>query len=164
MKLLADRGHERIAHVTYRADATAYDIAAKRAGYEDGIDRASLSYRKILAFAHAPDKRVLDEVLACSPRPTAVMASESTLGLAIVRTAAERGVSIPEELALISFDDGDLGDVTTPRMSSVHAFGAELGRLAVRAMLGRLDGDVTERVDEVLPCEIVERESTARRP
>lgn len=156
VRRFAKAGHRHIALATYRHDAASFDLAEKERGYLDAIEELGLTPR-IVHRTSADDAQLTRQILALEPRPSAVVASESTIGLALVGSAPGLGLRIPQDLALASFDDGDVGSFTQPRMSSIHAFGEELATLAVDRMIGRLDGRITGRIDDLLPCPYLER-------
>jgi DNA-binding LacI/PurR family transcriptional regulator len=156
VRRFAKAGHTRIALATYRHDDASFDLAEKERGYLEAIEELDLPPR-ILRLAGLADEQIVHQLLALNPRPTALVGSESTLGLAVVRHGPGLGLRIPEDLAVAAFDDGDIGSFTRPQMSSIHAFGEELAQLAVERMIGRLDGRITGRINDVLPCPCIER-------
>lgn len=156
VRRFAKAGHQHIALATYRHDATSFDLAEKERGYLEAIEELGLQPR-VLHRTSPAEEQLTQQLLALTPRPTAVVASESTIGLALVRSAPGLGLRIPQDLAVTSFDDGDIGSFTQPQMSSIHAFGEELATLAVERMIGRLDGRITGRIDDILPCPSIER-------
>lgn len=156
VRRFAKAGHSRIALATYRHDDASFDLAEKERGYLEAVEELGLTPR-ILRLPGPADEQLAQQLLGLSPRPTALVATESTLGLAVVRYGPGIGLRIPQDLAVASFDDGDVGSFTQPQMSSIHAFGEELARLAVERMIGRLDSRFTGRIDDVLPCPFIER-------
>lgn len=160
VRVLADRGHECIAYLSYNHGDHGYDLIEKEAGYAEAIGSVGLAYERVIRQDYFKTGDTVQKLLALRPRPTAVVAAESTLGLAVIRQAPHLNVNIPRDLALIAFDDGNAGLDTYPTMSSLQAFGEQVGRLAVEKLLERIDGKVEERIECVLPCELVERESS----
>lgn len=152
-------GHRRIALATYHLTAEAYDLVEKEAGYADAMAELGLA-GQVLRLAYPPEAKAAQLVLDAEPRPTAVVCSESTLGLALIGHGPGLGLSLPQDLAIVAFDDGDLGLYTRPAMSSIAAFGEELAHHAVQRLLDRLDGTLTERIDDRLPCTFSERASS----
>jgi len=73
-------------------------------------------------------------------RPDAVFAANNTLALAVLRAARVLGVRIPEDCALIGFDDVDWMAVSDPPLSTVAQPIYELGSTAARLLLERLGG------------------------
>jgi DNA-binding LacI/PurR family transcriptional regulator len=164
VRRLAALGHQQIALVSYERGIYEYDLEAKESGYVTAIQELGQrpNILRIAGAAGLANDQVARALTKLSPRPTAVVATESTLGLAILRDAAACGIRIPDDLALISFDDGDVGALTQPAMSSIHAFGAELAQLAVNRLVALLEKQNVYRIDESIPCSYIERASTGK--
>ena len=160
VRRLAAQGHRKITLATYQPTNKDFDLIEKERGYGEAIATLGLEPH-ILRMPTIPGEQLASLIHKISPRPTAVVATESTLGLSIMQHASKLGLRIPTDLAVISFDDGDHGAFTQPPMSSIHAFGEELAHLAVKRMVELLDGVIKERINETLPCAYVERESSA---
>jgi LacI family transcriptional regulator len=82
----------------------------------------------------------------------------------VFKVCRELGVSIPDDLSLVSFHDADWTSVTTPPVTVVRQPVYALGETAARLLVERLKGnrDAAERV--VLQTELVERASIADAP
>lgn len=152
-------GHRRIALATYRYDGPTYDLDEKELGYASASAALGLT-GQILRLGHPDEPAIAARILACDPRPSAVVCTESTLAMHLVSQAPGMGLSLPRDLAIITFDDSDLGLLTTPTLSSIVAFGEELATHAVRRLLDRLDGKISGRIKDVLPCPFIERASS----
>ncbi len=153
VKFFVDKGHKKIAFATPRQGTEDHDVNEKKQGYLQGMADAGLEVDVIAGT---------EDLIATikKHKPTAVIAAESTYGILIMREAPAAGFSIPDDLAVISFDDGDVGNFTQPSMSSIHAFGEELAELAVEKLLDKLDGHLNEQIDVTLPCPFIERDSS----
>lgn len=156
---LHSRGHRHIALATYHQDAHAYDLAEKELGYTSAVNTLGLTAR-IVRLVHPNEPAFIQAIFAGEPRPTAVVCSESTLAMQLINLAPNLGLSLPRDLAIISFDDSDLGLHTRPTLSSIVAFGDELATRAVQRLLDRLDGKAVGRIADVLPCPFIERASS----
>ena len=71
--------------------------------------------------------------------PDAVLGANDLLAIATMQVVAERGLRIPEHVAVVGMDDTELAGVTTPSLTSVDLGSRERGRLAARLLLERLD-------------------------
>jgi DNA-binding LacI/PurR family transcriptional regulator len=89
-------------------------------------------------------------------RPTAVVTFSDLLALGVIDAAAERGVTVPEELSVVGFDDVPAAALATPPLTTVRQPHAGKGAAAIRALL---DGGEPGTV--LLPTELVVRSSTA---
>lgn len=152
---LAAAGHREIALASFPESANAYDHQAKDAGYLDAIAELRLTPRILRRNGGNPAD--LLKSLRADPACTAVVCLESAHGLGLMAQAQKQGLRVPEDLAVISFDDGDVGALLHPPMSSLHAFGADLADLAMQRLREILDGTAPRPVRETLPCPLILR-------
>jgi LacI family transcriptional regulator len=80
-------------------------------------------------------------LLQLDPRPTAIVAGSDTLALGALELARELGIRVPDDLALVSFDEPPYAHLIDPPMTSLDRHDAELGRRAAEMLLGALTGD-----------------------
>ena len=80
-------------------------------------------------------KRLLSEI---SP-PTALLASDSLVGLRIFKSLQSLGLSIPQDVSMISFLDADWTSVTVPPITIVDQRVYELGKLAGERLVARIE-------------------------
>jgi LacI family transcriptional regulator len=79
-------------------------------------------------------------LLELDERPTAVVAGTDTLAMGMLQAARACGVRVPEELAVVSFDEPPYADLLEPPMTSLDRHDHEMGRRAAGLLLGALDG------------------------
>ena len=99
---------------------------------------------------------------AARSRPTAVFAVNDLLALGLLRASREWALRVPEDLALVGFDDIPAARLVTPALTTVRQFQERLGQRCTELLLERLDGrwaDVASRRVE-MPYEFVVRDST----
>lgn len=96
--------------------------------------------------------------------PEAVICYDDKLALALLDGLRRRGVSVPDEVAVVGFDDIPFARLANPRLTTVCTSVAEMGRIAARALVeATATGSLP--ASRVLPVELVIRESSAaRRP
>ena len=82
------------------------------------------------------------------------------LALGALRTLADRGRRVPDDVAVIGIDDVEDGRWSVPRLSTVAPDKGAIARIAVESVLGRIAGDVSEPAEVVVPHELVVRESS----
>jgi len=106
--------------------------------------------------------------LAGEPRPTALFAANNFLTIGALRGLRELGLRVPEDVALVGFDDLPPALVTFPFLTVAAQPAYEMGRLAVEVLLARVRGDQEAPAptrEIVLPTELIVRQSSgARRP
>ena len=89
------------------------------------------------------------EIIAEKNRPTALVVASDPMAVGVYKAINEAGLKIPEDIAVVSFDDIEMARYMTPALSSVSMNANEMGRLAVKI--------ARERVlnSELMPMRIV---------
>lgn len=118
--------------------------------YVEAYDRTS-GYQEMLALL---DGRTL---------PDAVFCFNDMLAVGALRACLERGVEVPEQVAIIGFDDVEETRFTTPSLSTVHPDKTEIARAAVARLVSRIEGAIDDVRDITVGHELVARESTQGR-
>ncbi|WP_438317972.1 LacI family DNA-binding transcriptional regulator [Candidatus Caldatribacterium sp. SIUC1] len=90
----------------------------------------------------------------------AVFAGNNVIAVGVIRAARELGVRVPEDLALVTFDDFDLASALFPFLTAAKQPAYTIGTLAVEMLLERIRGEnIRERREVVLRPEIIIRKS-----
>jgi len=158
-------GHRRLAVLTGPSDVRlAHDRAAGFQAVVEACDGATCSvYEEITYRDGRPGAEAL---LAASPRPTALFATNDIMVPDVYQVAAQLGVRIPGDLSVVGFADVFPPDALRPRLTTVHQEPERLGRMAATMTLDHLYGRAPRgapRVERIEP-ELVIRESTAAPP
>jgi Transcriptional regulators len=82
------------------------------------------------------------QILRTAARPSAIFATFDLAGISILRAAADCGVSVPREVAVIAYDDVQESRFTIPRLSTVAQPTSELGQLAAEHLIGLIENKV----------------------
>jgi len=93
--------------------------------------------------------------------PSAVVAMADIVAVGILSACRERGVEVPKELSVVSFDDIELARHLSPALTTVRQPGFDKGYEAGRVLFGMLNERPAERL--VMPFELVVRASSAAR-
>ena len=98
-------------------------------------------------------------------RPTAVFCANDLIAAGVVQTATRNGWRIPDDLAVVGFDDTDLASAASAvELTSVRQPAADIGAAAVRLILERMADPHRPARDVVFEPHLVIRESTTARP
>lgn len=108
-------------------------------------------------FTEDSGRRAADLLLAGTP-PAAVFAANDMMALGCLFALRERGVSVPEHIAVAGFDDIPLARYVRPSLTTMQVDIAALGSRAARRLLAQLHGDTAAGDDTVRP-QLVVRES-----
>ena len=105
--------------------------------------------------SHEEAYRQAMELMQRSDRPAAIFAANDTLALGVIRAARESGLRIPEDVALIGFDDADFSSCIG--LTTVAQSLEESGRMAVEMLLAMLVEPGRSLRQVQLPLRVVER-------
>lgn len=116
--------------------------------------------------ANSPEAthRIVLNMLQSAERPSAVIASDSVIGLEVFKVARELGLTLPDDLSLVSFHDADWTSVTSPPVTVVQQPVYQLGEAAATLLVERLNGEVGEGRRVVLQTRLIERASVGAAP
>ncbi|MDJ1637388.1 MULTISPECIES: LacI family DNA-binding transcriptional regulator [Rhizobium/Agrobacterium group] len=100
-----------------------------------------------------------------SDRPTAFLATDSSVALVLLEVVREMNLSIPDDISLICFDNADWTAATTPPLTVISQPIKELATAATEDLIARLNGEATNSAKEVLlPATLVARGSVGDAP
>lgn len=180
---LIDLGHTRLGVVALplvddewegTADLDRQDRARYRAsrerllGYQDAVGAAGLGWSAVPVEERSPygrdaGRRAAAALLARRPRPTALLAMSDELALGAMAAAADAGLSVPGDVAIVGFDDVPAAADAHPALTTVRQPHREKGRRAAELLLR--PGSPGPAGDEHrLPVELVVRASTGPPP
>ncbi|MBO8170584.1 MAG: catabolite control protein A [Bacillaceae bacterium] len=162
---LINGGHQKVAMITGplenplrgRERYEGYLQALKDAGItprEEWIRSGEFRYESGLELAqYFLD---LDEDL----RPTAIFAGSDALGIGAIHAVQDRGLSVPDDIEVMGFDNIRLAEMVRPRLTTVVQPIYDIGAVAMRLLTKLMNGEDVEQDDVVLPHRIEERNST----
>jgi DNA-binding LacI/PurR family transcriptional regulator len=161
---LAGHGHRRIAYIGGPPLFTsgAERLAGFRTAVEaHGADRRA-AYIEIADASWSPESgaAAMARLLALAEPPTAVVASGDTLVLGAMSACRDAGKRVPDDIALVAFDEPAFGGLLDPPVTGLRRGDLELGRVAAQLLLAGLRADEDGVAGEVrLPVELVVRRS-----
>jgi LacI family transcriptional regulator len=78
------------------------------------------------------------------------------------KAAHDLGLSIPDDISFIGFDDIDLSHMISPPLTTIRAYKEELGSIAVRTLLKQIEDSKIQNSTHIIPIRLVERQSVAK--
>ena len=160
-KLLVDAGHNRIGFV--RGPKEHLVSIRRYNGYAGALGWARIPVDGGLVVNGDFSRRSGAEQAAAlfREKPTAIFASNDDMALGVIDAARSHGVSIPQELSIVGFDDSTEAARATPPLTTIRQPLGKMGERAAELVLERCDGGVRRNVVEEVPFELIERESVA---
>ena len=161
---LLELGHTRIACIAGPSSIT--PSAERIIGYRKAIEEAGLSYDETLILRgdyHAQSgMEITNSILSMNPRPTAIFALNDLMALGTLRAAAEAGCSVPEDLAVVGYDDLEIARFTNPPLTTIAQPKKAIGVQAVNLLAARMSQKNRPPSRLILPPELIVRRSTQR--
>ena len=157
---LTEQGHRRIAFVNGPS------VLVQCREREEGVRSAlgpehHLTILEVAALDVASGRDAGARVLGISPRPTAVFCANDLLALGVLQAMVGAGVRVPEDLAIVGYDDIEFASAAAVPLTSVRQPAARLGETAARLLIEETSGDDEhEHRTVVYPPELVVRDST----
>ena len=161
---LIELGHRRIGFVSNAP--LSYSGAQDRfAGYKQALADNALSLEEDLvrtaAFLPAAGQTAMEELLALPQRPTAVFAASDVVAIGVMSAIQAAGLEIPDDIAVVGFDDIFLAAHTQPPLTTVRVPAYGLGWTAAEMLISLIEGEETSSV--ILETELVIRDSCGSR-
>jgi len=146
---LAALGHRRIGMVTGLPGLSS--TAERIAGYRAALAECGLPFDSTLLacgeYNAEPARAATHRLFALPAPPTAIFASNNLMTLGALRALGELGLTVPEDVALVSFDDFAWTDLFKPHLTTIAQPCHAIGESAVRLLLERLaDPDLPPRL------------------
>lgn len=165
-KYLIDKGHRRIGYVAdMNFDTDEYGgVGGHRfQGYKKAMAQAGLSIHPETIFYVKRQERNkgnnFEQIYQNRDKMSAIAFCYDYFAMETLAYLRERGVRVPEDLSMISFDDIDMARLTYPRLTTIHQGIKEKGIFAAKQLIELLEGRSVAIKDSKLPVHLVERES-----
>jgi LacI family transcriptional regulator len=154
-------GHRRVATIAGPLqEAAAVD---RRDGYKQALLQAGLPLQGELMtegdWTEHSGHRAMTRLLGLDQRPTALFSANDMMAVGALRAIHEAGLAVPDDIALVGFDDLPVAAFTSPPLTTVRQPVHELGHAAAELLLDRLDGQTPEPTQLNLPLTLVIRDS-----
>ena len=136
-----DQGHIKLGMLTN--DSPSYSQARRVRGFKERIEERGLSLPdNCIATAPATlegGRQAAHRLLADQLETTAIFAYNDLMALGAIRACGERGLHIPNDVAIIGFDDISFAAMATPSLSSVHVDKYAIGQQAMDRLIAMID-------------------------
>ena len=156
---LAELGHRRIAHLA--GDRRYASAVSRQAGYARALAACGIVADEQLVvggtWAPLAVDAVLAQLQALPDPPTAIFAASDSLAFRAVELARSAGRRIPDDLAVVGFDDIPLAQEMVPPLTTVQIPLQAMGQLAARRLLGLIDAAQPAPTNDVLPVQLITR-------
>ncbi len=161
---LISLGHKKIAYVGLTDDQ--YTMHKRHLGYSGAMRAAGLKETAVICTSELEDAlRKIQRLCSGRNRPTALICGNNLTTRHVLHALQMLGISLPDEMALVGFDDFETADLLRPAITVVRQPVELLGRTAADVLFGRLEEPHKPRAGShtVLPVELIVRGSCGAR-
>lgn len=158
---LLRKGHQRIAYIS--GPSGLFVCEDRYTGYRQALQEAGACCPPELVvwgdFTEEHGYRAMNRLLNLPEPPTAVVAVDDLVAIGALRAAKERGVAVPQNLAVVGFNDSPFCQYTEPPLSSVAVDIRTLAQMATEVLIRQVEGREPSQRRTIVPCHLVERSS-----
>jgi len=162
---LLDLGHSRIGCITNAPPMTDTAAADRLLGYRSALESRGIRFDETLVRHGTFDERsgmeAMTSLLHGNERPTAVFVASDEVALGALKAAKLASVAVPDELAMVGFDDLPIAPFLEPALTTVRVPAREIGVVAARTLIDAVSHSTgRRRPSAVLETELVIRDSS----
>lgn len=166
MDHLIKKGYKKIAFVT--VDLDLIQIKERENAYVQSVKNHKLNsgdaiiFRLPYNYNKETGVEQLTEFIRSTPGIEALFFATNYLGITGIQSVRQLNLRVPEDIALVSFDDHDIFSLYPPGITSVQQPVEEIGKTAIQLLISQLtsNGQRSESDQIQLPATIIERGST----
>ncbi|MDI9636005.1 LacI family transcriptional regulator [Anaerolineae bacterium CFX9] len=160
---LIDLEHQRIACITYDHELRNPHVHERMEVFKTTLEQNNLRFDPALVrygeFEPDTGYEAMMSILDRSPLPDAVYCMNDLMAFGAIRALQEKGLRIPEDIAVVGFDDVRLSAYSYPSLTTVHEPDEEHGRLAAEMLLALINGSEVPQKHVTLETSLIIRES-----
>ena len=157
-------GHRRIAYLG--SEDSMYFSAERRAGYQLALTKHGQIPREDYCLEmdglFADRNEELLALLEQEDRPTAFVTSDDILAVALERICMKKGISVPEDLSIVSFNNSLFARITSPQLTSIDVNSCQLGIEAASQLINHIENPNLMATKIIVPHRLIERDSCRR--
>src|SRR5215203_175852 len=163
---LIDQGCRRIAHITSSLKRNVYSQRYK--GYQDALfDNKIPPDESLLIVKDLSEEGAVDSalrILKMKPLPDGIFITNDFVAAVCMRTLKGHGVNIPDDIAIVGFNNDVIGKLIEPALTTINYPGIDMGEIAARNLINHLKGvsNLHQTNTIVVRSELIVRESSLK--
>lgn len=165
---LIEQGCRRIVHVTSSLKRNVYSQRYK--GFRDALFDNNIPFDESMLFINdLSEKAGLEsakQILNLDPLPDGIFFTNDFVAAVAMRTLKENGISIPEDMAIVGFNNDAIGKLIEPALTTINYPGKDMGEIVARNLINHLKGvsDMHQTNTIIVRSELIVRKSSLRIP
>jgi LacI family transcriptional regulator len=163
---LISQGCKRIAHITSNLNRNVYSLRYK--GYQDALFDNNIPFNEnLLIITDLTEKAgviAAMNLLKMDPLPDGAFITNDFVAAVCMRTLKELGIRIPQDIAVVGFNNDTIGKLIEPRLTTINYPGIDMGEIAARNLVNHLEGigNMHQTNTIVIRSELIVRESSVK--
>jgi LacI family transcriptional regulator len=165
VRFLKELGHTKIAHVY--GDTDTFIGGKRKLAFETSMKKYDLPLDETFLisgeyFSKEDGYRAMQHILALDTQPTAIFCASDMLAIGALQAIKEAGKSVPEDYSIVGFDGIDIGQLITPRLTTIRQDARKIGEIAARKTFQLLDNPKLVKIGESITVDtyLINGEST----
>ncbi|HIU76154.1 MAG TPA: LacI family DNA-binding transcriptional regulator [Candidatus Pelethocola excrementipullorum] len=157
---LMELGHTKIGYIGEQKNEVRFN------GYKEAMEKLGLPFyqRNTANVKHSADGgyKGANILMKSKADLTAIFCANDSTAIGVLHALKERGFRIPEDISIISVDDIDTSQYLSPMLTTVHIPMEDLGKMAAKILIDRINGGHRLPIKTVLPYYIAKRDSCCK--
>jgi len=156
VRFLAELGHTQIAHVY--GDINTFIGAQRKLAFENSMKKHKLEVRNDFLvsgeyFSKEDGYRAMQKLMSLAEQPTAVFCASDMIAIGAIQAIKDAGKSVPEDYSIVGFDGVDIGQLITPKLTTIRQDARKIGEIAARKTFQYLDHPTTTQTGDIITVE-----------
>jgi DNA-binding LacI/PurR family transcriptional regulator len=160
---LLKQGHRRIGIINGPSYGAVAAMQERLLGHQAALQEAGLSFEPTMMvygdYTRPSGQIATRQLLALPQPPTAIFAFNDRMAMGAIRALHETGRRVPEDVAVVGFDDIATAADFNPALTTVRQASKQMGQVAAELLFKLIAGEPVEENHIILPAELVVRQS-----
>lgn len=164
---LIEQGCKRIAHITANLKRNVY--AERLKGYQQALAEHGLKFNEkyviIDDLSEEASIHSARKILAMKPMPDGIFITNDFCAAICIQTLKEAGIRVPEDIAIVGFNNDVISKIIDPKLSTINYPGIEIGEIVARNLINHLQGNANMQLTNtiIIRSELIVRASSLRK-
>lgn len=146
---LIDQGCRRLAHITISLEDKNY--LHKYKGFTDALAESKISFTEDLLVLSSQTEESAEKaamkIMELQSLPDGIFIADDFIAAVVIRTLLEKNIRVPQDIAVVGFNNDIVGRLIKPTLSTINYPGREIGEAAAQMLVNRLRG--ANEVDKI---------------
>jgi len=158
--LLIELGHKHIG-LTGSNPESPPGVLERRINYQNALRKAGIQdeYIEDCGLSREEAYQATQQLLQRCPQITAIFSINDDSAIGVMNAVRDMGLSIPDDISVIGFDNIDVAKEVAPALSTIHVYKSWLGILGVRNLIDRIQNPDQPRIITTVTTQLIVRET-----